>query len=73
MNHHQICGRHSGISSCCIEWFVTTWSNYIYEDLDLRSKYLKANGSVGYIRCPMCIANKIVIEIKGCDCYDTEK
>tara|TARA_Y100000593_G_scaffold38054_1_gene73837 strand:- start:5134 stop:5361 length:228 start_codon:yes stop_codon:yes gene_type:complete len=73
MNPHVECGRHSGIPECCIQWFVTAWSNYVYINSDLRNKYLLVNDNVGYIRCPTCIANRSVIKIKECDCYVEEK
>ena len=81
MNPHWECGRHSGIPDCCIVYFMIRWNNGIGENTELRNSHwnrekiveVQFEKSIEYVRCPSCIENGIIVKIKECSCYDTEK
>ena len=72
MNYHRVCGRHSGIPECCIDFFIGQWSNVLHPQVKIRGQYLQMCNPASYIRCPMCILNGKIVKLKRCDC-GTEK
>jgi hypothetical protein len=68
-NHHVVCGRHSGIPECCIEWFVGPWQKTILNIPVLWKAYWDYNGEkASYIRCPGCIEGDKSVCLSSCDC-----
>jgi hypothetical protein len=70
--HHLICGRHTGIPECCIRWFNGPWT-IISSISYLREAYWQENDkhvNVDYVRCPACIHDLNIVQIKVCDCYE---
>jgi len=67
---HIECGKHSGIPECCIDWYIDVWSSVVVRVPVLWRAYWDYNEteSTNYIRCPECIENKSVINIRECDC-----
>jgi hypothetical protein len=65
---HRECGRHSGIPTCCIYWFIGPWLHFVSKVPRLWKMYYEANGTVEYIRCPMCITIDRQKEMTLCNC-----
>jgi hypothetical protein len=73
--HDIECGLiHSGLPSCCVAYFVTE-----YTVLDEKSrkvhqlanrKGINGKRGPGYVRCPRCIKEKVVVTVKPCACVD---
>jgi len=59
----RVCGEHSGIPMCCIEYFVTDFLPKWYDGEPVPPD------DVPYFRCPTCRQNDVRITMKSCDCY----
>ena len=71
-HHHKVCGIHSGIPECCINWYIGPWT--VISSLQyLRNAYWTKNEKyrdINYIRCPNCIDSGKIVQIKKCECYE---
>jgi len=73
---HLRCGRHSGIRSCCIAWYVTGWQHLVCGRWWTYQPYWRAielsQGLHGrrfdHVPCPLCLALGRVVELRDCDC-----
>lgn len=67
---HMIeCGLlHSGLPSCCVAFFVTEWTGYDHNQIAAYHAIPGAKQRVGYVRCPRCVARKVIVAVKPCAC-----
>jgi len=67
------CGKHSGIPSCCVLWYIGVWKKAIMNIPKLWRMYYSVNDTdnVEYIRCPVCILLDYTIELKECGCHES--
>jgi hypothetical protein len=73
------CGLHSGISRCCIAFFVKTWWPLAVsiDQLPRRERaaarraydaYLRRTAGAEYVPCPSCVSARWFVEVLPCDC-----
>lgn len=70
--HDIVCGRHSGIPTCCIAWWTLVWHPFRSR---LRgtwrqrySEFAWSRANFEYIPCPMCALARRKAEIRSCRC-----
>lgn len=68
IDYHRECGRHSGIPTCCVDWFVGPWSEVRIFGPFWKLYWDKNGDNVNYIRCLRCAEDNKAVELKDCDC-----
>jgi hypothetical protein len=66
--YHIEFGIHSGIPSCCIEFFVDEWDAkrlWRQDDLPLVREIHESGAQ--YVQCPKCLMNNCVVDLHFCD------
>ncbi|HYA26475.1 MAG TPA: hypothetical protein VEE82_00615 [Thermodesulfovibrionales bacterium] len=76
-NAHRICGSHSNIPTCCIEFYITHWrGNNMYKSWTGRVyRFLKflwypADRIPAYIPCPKCLIKRYARPLYECEDLD---
>jgi len=68
--HDFKCGRHSGVPTCCIFWFVCVWVP-MFRFKKIRVWYFNRILNWDYIPCLLCvITKKNVGKLKVCSCLE---
>lgn len=65
------CGIHSGFPICCISFYSFLWRPVLIRYPLLRSWHdaLERDKGPGYIRCPLCMLRRHIVDVKECVCH----
>jgi hypothetical protein len=65
--HDVRCGRHSGIPSCCMGWYVGPW-RWISGTWLRRFYFDRIPESFQHIGCPRCLWRSNAATVRDCGC-----